>query len=89
MGFSAESEARRLGNFPRSVVMLFRWQGQPEAFARALRSSGELFATQARLHVGILGLLLQPLLLFFIVAFVGAMVVAMFLPLVKLLNELS
>jgi type IV pilus assembly protein PilC len=88
-GLSAESEARALGHFPRSVVMLFRWQRQPVAFARALRANAELFATQARIQSGLLGLFMQPLLLFVIVTFVGTMVVALFLPLVKLLNDLS
>jgi type II secretory pathway component PulF len=88
-GLPAESAARALSHFPGSVATLFRWQGQPHALARALRSSGELFATQARLQSGVVGLLLQPVLLFFIVAFVGTIVIALFMPLIKLLNELS
>lgn len=88
-GLPAESAARTLSHFPGSIATLFRWQGQPEALARALRSSGELFATQARLQSGVVGLLLQPLLLFFIVSFLGTIVIALFMPLIKLLNALS
>lgn len=88
-GLPAESEARALGHFPRSIVMLFRWQQRPAAFARALRANAELFATQARIQSGLLSLFLQPLLLLVIVGFVGTMVIALFLPLIKLLNDLS
>lgn len=88
-GRSAETAAMQLPHFPRSVAMLFRWQGRPEAFGRALRAAGELYAAQARVQIGVFGVFLQPLLLMFIVIVVGSTVVALFMPLVKLLNELA
>jgi type IV pilus assembly protein PilC len=81
--------ARGMLHFPRTVLSIFRWQSHAQALADGLRSAGELFAVQARVQSNIVGVFLQPLLLLFVVASVGFVVICMFMPLIKLLNELS
>jgi type II secretory pathway component PulF len=88
-GQSMVDAARGLLHFPRTVMSIFRWQSNPKALADGLRSAGELFAVQARVQSNIVGVFIQPLLLVFVVVLIGLFVIGMFMPLIKLLNELS
>lgn len=71
------------------LAAAFQRAGRPDDFLQALRATGEIFLARSRLQVHVLGWLLQPVLLFGLALLVGALMVALFLPLLKLLNALN
>lgn len=88
-GESLVDTTRRLSHFPRELTHLFRWERQEGAFRTALEASSELFAARANVQVGIASIFVEPLLLVVAGGTVGLLVISMFLPLIKLLNDLS
>lgn len=81
------ADERRL--LPAELVHLLRWEDRGNAFADILKSWSELFSRMASGHSAKVSALLAPLLMLGIGMFVGLLVIALFMPLVKLLNELS
>ncbi|MDZ4685433.1 MAG: type II secretion system F family protein [Planctomycetaceae bacterium] len=73
----------------RELAGVMRWADKPRLFADALRSSGEIFAARSRVELHLLTWLFEPLLLFGVAVMVGLCLIAMFMPLIKLLNDLS
>jgi type II secretory pathway component PulF len=88
-GVPLESAAEGTTRLGRELGGVLRWAGQPRLFADALRSSGEIFAARSRVELHLLTWLLEPLLLLAVAVSLGLCMVAMFLPLIKLLNDLS
>ncbi len=78
-----------LPNFGPRLSQLLRHQGTPDGLAEILKSHGELFALQAETQSEIAVIWMQPFLLVVVGLMGGFVVVSLFLPLVKLLNELS
>ena len=78
---------RRL--LPQELVHLLRWENRGSAFAEILKSWSDLFSRMASGHSAKVSALLAPVLMLGIGLLVGLLVIALFLPLVKLLNELS
>lgn len=81
------ADERRL--LPGELVHLLRWERRGQAFADILRSWAELFGRMASGQSAKVSALLAPLLMVGVGFLVGFLVLALFLPLVKLLNELS
>jgi hypothetical protein len=68
---------------------MFRWSERDQALAQVLRAAGELFALQAKVQAGVIGVFVQPFV-FVGVAFGGGLVMtSLFMPLIALLNELA
>lgn len=88
-GAPLEDAAQGSANLGRELGGVMRWAGHPRLFADALRSSSEIFAARSRVELHLLSWLFEPLLVFFVAISVGLCLVAMFLPLIKLLNDLS
>ena len=88
-GAVAEDEVRLLHHFPNSLSSLFRWSERNKLFSESLRTAGELYAAQARLQSGVVGVIVQPILLVAItVPTIGAMYL-LFMPLIALLQSLT
>jgi type IV pilus assembly protein PilC len=88
-GESLREGADRLGNFSLELRALFRWENRDLAFGQILRRAGEVFAVRSQVHNGLIGIICQPLLLAVVAGFLGLTVIALYMPLIKLLNELS
>ena len=83
------ADAARQRGLPKEIVHLLRWEQRGAAFGEILRSWAELFARMASGRSSVISAILAPFLMIGIGIFVGLIVIAMFLPLVRLLNELS
>jgi len=86
MGLADAAESRK---FPQEIVHLLKWEQRGSAFGEILRSWAELFARMATGRSSVISAILAPLMIVGIGLFVGLILVALFMPLVKLLNELS
>jgi type IV pilus assembly protein PilC len=75
--------------FRPALAQVFRHAGREHQFAEILRAHGELFAVQAEGHSRIAVVWIEPFLMIGIGFGVGLVALGLFLPLVKLLNELS
>jgi len=88
-GDSLESAAQGLPQISRELAHLFRWEPRGDAFGDILLRAGEIYSSESRVQSGLTVMIFQPLLLVGIAVFGGFVVIALFMPLVKLLNELS
>lgn len=83
------ADAARARHLPREIVHLLRWEKRGAAFGEILRSWAELFARMSSARSSVISAILAPFLMIGIGMGVGLIVIALFLPLMKLLNELS
>jgi type II secretory pathway component PulF len=82
-------EAALPRTMPGPVRQVFRWADRPDVFAEALDGLAELYSRRARVSACLVGIFLEPFVLTFLAVTVGLIVAALFLPLIKLLNDLS
>ncbi len=88
-GMSLEDASSHLDQLPLELIRTCQWESRPEILANSLNSLGSMYAARALNIALLVASLAEPLiivlagLMFFFTA------VAMFLPLVKLLNDLS
>lgn len=75
--------------FPASLVPVVEWGQRAPALADAFRAAAEMFEGRVRTQGTLLESLLLPIMFLAIITFVGAFVVAMFLPLISLIQRLS
>ncbi len=83
------ADAARARSLPKEIVHLLRWENRGVAFGEILRSWAELFARMSSGRSSVISAILAPFMMIGIGVFVGLIVFAMFLPLIKLLNALS
>jgi type II secretory pathway component PulF len=88
-GESLESAALRTGRFPSSFVRALSWEGRRDGFPEVLQSMADMYAGRARALVLVLAAVLPPLAVLLVAVMVGFVVIALFMPLVELLNKLS
>ncbi len=88
-GISLEDASRGRPHFPSSLVNVFRWERRDTAFSDALTSSAEIYAAMAKTQTGMVRVVCEPLLLIGVGVFMFIAIVALFMPLFQLLNELS
>lgn len=74
---------------PAELVHLLRWENRGSAFGEILKSWAEMFGRMASGHSAKVTAILTPFLMLGVGFLVGLLVIALFMPLVKLLNELS
>lgn len=74
---------------PQELIHLLKWESRGSAFAEILKSWSELFGRMASGQSAKVTALLAPLMMVGIGFLVGMLVIALFLPMVKLLNELA
>lgn len=75
--------------FPRSFIQALVWSQNHASFPEALSAVGDLFASRARTLIPWLVALLAPILVTFVGLAIGLIVIALFMPLIQLLNSLS
>lgn len=73
---------------PASIVPIVRWGESNDAMGEAMRSAYELLEGRIRLRGSLLSVLVGPLMLVFVSISIGLLVVAMFMPLVSLIQNL-
>ena len=73
---------------PSSVVPVVRWGEANDSLGEAMRSAYELLEGRIRLQGSLVGMFLSPLILIFIGTTIGSLIIAMFLPLVSLVQNL-
>ncbi len=88
-GESLSEAATQIGRFPRELLHLFRWADRGEDFAEGLLNASEVLSAQSRVHSHTLAIVCEPAVTVGIGISVGLTVIALFMPLVKLLNDLS
>lgn len=72
-----------------AVAGAFRWAREPQLFADGLKSLSESLAAQARVRSDQFAVVIEPVTVMAVGLMVGTVVLGMFMPLIKLLNELS
>ena len=88
-GESLTDAATQIGRFPQDLLHLFRWADRGEDFAEGLQNASEVLDAQSRVHSHTLAIVFEPAVTIAIGIAVGLTVIALFMPLVKLLNDLS
>jgi type IV pilus assembly protein PilC len=88
-GDSPAYAASVLPHFSPRLAHLLRHTDHERSFGDILRAHGALFAIQAEAQAGIAVVWMQPFLLVLVGMLGGLIVVSLFMPLIKLLNELS
>lgn len=88
-GKTFEAAAHDGGRFPKSFLRALSWERYQEGFPEVLHSMADMYAGRARALVAILIALLPPLVVSLVGLVVGFVVIALFMPLLKLLNALS
>lgn len=74
---------------PRELLPTLRWANQPTVFVEALRSSSQVFSARSRVDLHLTRWMLEPIAVFLVAIGVGTTAISLFMPLVKLLNDLS
>ncbi len=88
-GESLEAAAQGLPQFAAELKSLFRWEPRGAAFGDILQRAGDVYSARSQVQVSMSVLFLQPVIFAGLGLFVGFTVLALYLPLVKLLNDLS
>ncbi|QDV21405.1 Type II secretion system protein F [Gimesia panareensis] len=87
-GFSLMESAQSSPHFTKSFIHLFRWQDQPQIFVESLRASSNIYQAKADLKTGTLIFILQPVLIIGMLILLGIPIVAVYLPMLKMLKNL-
>lgn len=89
-GIATPSAAELRGSgWPSDLGDIFRWADRHDDFVQGLRAASEIFRARSRVQGNLSAWLLEPVLLLMLSVTVGLMVIALFMPLIKLLNDLS
>lgn len=88
-GFTLTEVSTETSHFTKNFAHIFRWQDRPELFIDSLRASSNIFQAKANMKTGSLVFALQPMVLAGVLLIIGIPVIALFMPLIKLLNDLS
>lgn len=88
-GQSLTDAATETGRFPGDLLHLFRWADRGDDFADGLRNASEVLSGQSQVHSHTLAVVCEPAVTVVVGVGVGLIVIALFMPLVKLLNDLS
>lgn len=88
-GESLTEAATAIGRFPPDLLHLFQWADRGDDFSEGLQNASEVLSAQSRVHSHTLAIVCEPAVTIAIGVTVGLTVIALFMPLVKLLNDLS
>lgn len=88
-GMPLQEAAMPFQQLPLYLLHVFRWADRREVFPDALQAAGEVYEGQARIQIGMLGMVVEPLAIIGAATLIGLMVTALFLPLIQLLNDLG
>lgn len=88
-GFSLMESAQSSPHFTKSFIHLFRWQDQPQIFVESLRASSNIYQAKADLKTGSLFIILQPILIIGMLILLGFPILAVYLPMLRMLKDLA
>lgn len=88
-GASPADAARRMSALPQWITPVLRWHDRGPAFAEALDATADLCVARSQSQLTLVTLVAEPAVIVFVAIMVGLTVLTLFLPLVRLLNELS
>lgn len=88
-GVPLADAATMSSGIPHPMRQMLRWSTHPRKFAEALYSAAEMCRARASVQVIILGPFLEPVALFGVGITFGLLLIAILLPLFKLLNDLA
>ena len=88
-GESLTEAAAAVGRFPRDLQHMFRWADRGEDFSEGLQNVSDVLSAQSRVHSHTLAIVCEPAVVLGIGVIVGLTVIALFMPLMKLLTDLS
>jgi general secretion pathway protein F len=80
---------RRLANISPQLIHVFHSKNREANFAEALLAAVRIYENQARMQITQAGIFLEPLVIVGVLGGVGTFAIALFLPLIKLLNSLA
>jgi type IV pilus assembly protein PilC len=86
---STPDEAALLSGLPNSLRQVFRHASSERTFVEALRGLSDLYAARCSVSSKLVSAILEPFALVIAMGFAGMTTIALFLPLIKLLNDLS
>ncbi len=75
--------------FPAVFSQFVKWGERHHAYPESLHAAGDIFEGRARVQAALLRWLIEPFVIIFVGLSVGFIVLAMFMPLIKLLNDLA
>lgn len=81
--------AEDLRGLPVELRGPFRWAQQPALLANALRNCSQIFVARSRVELQLTRWILEPFVLLIIAMGIGVGFVTLFVPLIRLLNDLS
>ena len=87
-GSTAEAGAR-LAALPNSMTQVFRGTNSERTFAEALRGLADIYSAQCFVTSQLINAVVAPFAVTAVIGFVGLTAIALFMPLIKLLNDLS
>ncbi|MBM83255.1 MAG: hypothetical protein CMJ78_22060 [Planctomycetaceae bacterium] len=88
-GSSLTKGAESLPHFPTQMTNIFRWEKRGDAFPDVLRAAADVYSARATIQTGMVAVVVEPFVVIGAASFIVVLVIAMFLPLIKLLNDLS
>jgi type II secretory pathway component PulF len=88
-GLPLEEAVLEVKRFPASFVRALSWERRHEAFPEVLQSMADMYAGRARAFVALLMAVLPSVLVTLVGFTIGFVVLALFMPLIELLNKLS
>ncbi|MDB5345980.1 MAG: Type secretion system domain protein, partial [Schlesneria sp.] len=87
-GHSSDTSALIVG-IPVAISQLIREGSSSQSMAEALRGVGDLYSTRAEVNSKLVAVISEPFIIIVTAIGVGSTVAALYLPLIKLLNDLS
>ena len=81
---------RKPDGFPSGFLQLLAAQSDRKGIPEAMHSIANMYESRMRMHSAVIGAFLEPFILIFVIGVpVAIIVIALFMPLIKLLNDLS
>ena len=87
-GIRAEMAALTCG-FPASLAHVLRETSSPKILGDALHGLAEIYSARTEVNSRLTSTIIEPFVMIFTVVGLGTVVIALFMPLIKLLNDLS
>lgn len=79
----------RLANISPQLIHVFHWKDREANFTESLLAAVRIYENQARMQIALGGMVLEPIVIVGVLGGLGTFMVALFLPLIKLLNSLQ
>lgn len=88
-GETLQAAAQRIADFPRSFVQALSWERRSAGLPDVLQSIGDMYAGRVRAATAILVAVIPPMMLIFLGGAMFFLIIALFMPLIELLNKLA